>query len=40
MFVQLMLENSVKPQEIETMLHKNPANVLGLSLKSPKRAAG
>ena len=36
-FVQLMLENGIKPSEIETMLHKNPARVLGLPLKAPKR---
>jgi len=37
-FVQLMLENGVKPEEIETMLHKNPARVLGLPLRPKKRA--
>lgn len=37
-FVQLMLESGVQAQEIETMLHDNPARVLGLPLLSEKRA--
>ncbi len=36
-FVQLILENGVKPQEIETMLHKNSARVLGLPLRALNR---
>ena len=32
-FVQLLLENGIKPREIETMLHKNPARVLGAALE-------
>ena len=35
-FVQLMLENGIKPSEIETMLHKNPARVLGLAAQGPE----
>jgi len=33
MFVQLMLENGIKPAEIETMTQRNPARVLGLPAK-------
>lgn len=35
-FVQLLLENGLKPSEIETMIHRNPAKVLGLSANLKK----
>ncbi len=38
-FVQLMLENGITPAEIETMLHVNPARVLGLPPRAEKEAA-
>lgn len=37
MFAQLMLENGIKPAELETMLHRNPAKVMGLPVR-PKAA--
>ncbi len=37
-FVQLLLEHGVKPAEIDTMIRRNPAKVLGLRAASGKKS--
>ncbi|MEE9276010.1 MAG: DUF6282 family protein [bacterium] len=37
-FVQLMLDHGIKPAEIETMIKRNPAKMLGLKAERKKKA--